>query len=80
MDRRSFLRAVAAGLTIAPLAAEAQPAGTAPRVRWLSPTTPEFVTVGGLTSCGPSIREYYRPAVTCVEMNARILVNEAQLP
>ena len=37
MDRRAFLGTLAGGLLVAPLAAEAQPAGKMPRVGYLSP-------------------------------------------
>ena len=45
MDRRAFIATLTGGLLAAPLAAEAQQAGTVPRVGWLSPysaSDPQF--------------------------------------
>jgi len=40
MDRRAFIASVGAGILIAPLVGEAQPAGKVPRIGFLSPSSP----------------------------------------
>jgi putative ABC transport system substrate-binding protein len=40
MDRRAFISTVGAGIVIAPIVGEAQPAGKVPRIGYLSPSSP----------------------------------------
>ena len=54
MDRRVFITALAGGLLAAPLGAEAQPAGTIPRIGYLglSPSIAEELFRQGLRELG----------------------------